>query len=102
MGVPFFDSKQHYRLIKDEVDAHVQRVMDSCRFVLGENVKCFEREFARFCGTEYAVGVANGTDAFGKHTSSCRRQDACSTSKPLFEHLFRLGSHVESEADGMG
>ncbi len=71
MGVPFFDSKQHYRLIKDEVDAHVQRVMDSCRFVLGKNVKCFEREFASFCGTEYAVGVANGTDALRLALLAC-------------------------------
>jgi dTDP-4-amino-4,6-dideoxygalactose transaminase len=71
MGVPFFDSKQHYRLIKDEVDVHVQRVMDSCRFVLGENVKCFEREFASFCGTEDAVGVANGTDALHLALLAC-------------------------------
>ena len=71
MGVPFFDSKQHYRLIKDEVDAHVQRVMDSCRFVLGENVDSFEREFARFCGTDYAMGVANGTDALHLALLAC-------------------------------
>jgi len=71
MGVPFFDSKQHYRSIKDEVDAHVKRVMDSCRFVLGENVDSFEREFARFCGTDYAVGVANGTDALHLALLAC-------------------------------
>lgn len=71
MGVPFFDSKQHYRLIKDEVDARVKRVMDSCRFVLGENVDSFEREFARFCGTDYAMGVANGTDALHLALLAC-------------------------------
>jgi len=62
-GVPFFDLKQEYQSIKDEVNASVQQVMDGCRFVLGENVNSFEKEFASFCGTEYAVGVANGTDA---------------------------------------
>ncbi|GAI38270.1 unnamed protein product, partial [marine sediment metagenome] len=51
MGVPFFDSRKQYESIKDEVNAGVQQVMDSCRFVLGENVKSFEKEFASFCET---------------------------------------------------
>ncbi len=61
--VPFLDLKQQYRSIKDEVNASVQQVIDSCSFVLGENVNSLEKEFASFCGTEHAVGVANGTDA---------------------------------------
>jgi len=63
MKVPFLDLRQQYRSIKDEVNANVQQVMDGCRFVLGKNVNSFEKEFASFCGIEYAVGVANGTDA---------------------------------------
>ena len=63
MGVPFLDLKQEYQSIKDEVNASVQQVMEDCRFVLGENVSSFEKEFASFCGTDYAMGVANGTDA---------------------------------------
>jgi len=62
-GVPFLDLKQEYQSIKDEVNVSLQQVMDSCRFVLGESVNSFEKEFASFCGTKYAVGVANGTDA---------------------------------------
>ena len=71
MGVLFLDLRQQYRSIKDEVNASVQQVMDSCRFVLGENVKSFEKEFASFCGTEYAVGVANGTDALRLALLAC-------------------------------
>ena len=63
MEVPFLDLKKQYQSIKDEVNVNVQQVMDSGRFVLGENVRSFEKEFASFCGTEYAVGMANGTDA---------------------------------------
>ena len=37
--------------------------MEKSYFILGENVAAFEREFADYCGTQYAVGVANGTDA---------------------------------------
>jgi dTDP-4-amino-4,6-dideoxygalactose transaminase len=71
MKVPFLDLRQQYWSIKDEVSAGVQQVMDSCRFVLGENVNSFEKEFASFCGTEYAVGVANGTDALRLALLAC-------------------------------
>ena len=40
-----------------------ERVLDSRRFVLGDEVAAFEREFAAFCGVAECVGVANGTDA---------------------------------------
>ncbi len=63
MEVPFLDLTRQYRSIKDEVNAGARQVMEDCRFILGENVENFEREFASFCETEYAVGVANGTDA---------------------------------------
>jgi len=71
MGVPFFDSNEQYQSIKGEVNTNVQRVMDSCRFVLGENVNSFEKEFASFCGTEYAAGVANGTDGLRLALLAC-------------------------------
>jgi len=71
MGVPFFDSNEQYQSIKGEVNTNVQRVMNSCRFVLGENVNSFEREFASFCGTEYAAGVANGTDGLRLALLAC-------------------------------
>jgi len=71
MEVPFLDLKKQYQSIKDEVNAGVQQVMDSGRFVLGENVKSFEKEFAGFCGTDYTVGVANGTDALRLALLAC-------------------------------
>ena len=71
MGVPFLDLKLQYRLVKNEINANVQHVMDSCSFILGENVRFFEKDFASFCGTEYAVGVANGTDALRLALLAC-------------------------------
>jgi dTDP-4-amino-4,6-dideoxygalactose transaminase len=38
-------------------------VIDSQHFILGPEVEAFEKEVAAYCGTKYAVGVANGTDA---------------------------------------
>ena len=40
-----------------------EKVISSNRFVGGEEVEAFEREWARYCGTDQAIGVGNGTDA---------------------------------------
>jgi len=38
-------------------------VLESGRFILGQNVSEFEKEFAAYCGSKYCVGVASGLDA---------------------------------------
>ena len=49
--------------LQDELEAAVQRVVRSGRYVLGEEVSAFEEAFAAFCGTRHCIGVGNGTDA---------------------------------------
>ncbi len=61
--IPFVDLKAQYLTIKDEIDAAIRDVVESSHFVLGEQVEAFEADFARFCGTEYALGVNSGTSA---------------------------------------
>ena len=63
MQVPFLDLKAQYKSIKDEIDQAIQQVIDSCSFAGGPFVEKFEKEFAQFCGCEYAVGVGSGTEA---------------------------------------
>lgn len=46
-----------------EISGAIQRVLESGRYILGEEVLGFEREFAAFLGRKHAVGVASGTDA---------------------------------------
>ncbi len=41
----------------------VTRVLDSQRFVLGPDAEALERELAPYCGAQFAVGCANGSDA---------------------------------------
>lgn len=48
---------------KEEYKEQFSRVLDSGWFVLGEQVKVFEEEFAAYCGTKYCLGVASGLDA---------------------------------------
>ncbi|HAX61811.1 MAG TPA: transcriptional regulator, partial [Elusimicrobia bacterium] len=57
------DLSASYPEIRAEIDAAVKNVLDKTNFILGDEVKKFEQEFASYCGVKYAVGVANGTDA---------------------------------------
>jgi dTDP-4-amino-4,6-dideoxygalactose transaminase len=61
--VPFLDLSRGIAALRPELDAAVAGVLDGGRFVGGEPVERFEREFAAWVGTSYAVGVASGTDA---------------------------------------
>ena len=61
--MPFVDLRRQYQTIKDEVNAQIQKVLEGGQFILGENVRLFEEEFANYCNVKYAVGVASGSDA---------------------------------------
>jgi dTDP-4-amino-4,6-dideoxygalactose transaminase len=63
MAVPLFDTSSTLRPLRDQMSEAIERVLDSERYILGEEVRAFEREFAAYCGTTHAVGVANGTEA---------------------------------------
>lgn len=63
MKVPLLDLQAQYAAIKSEVDAAVRDVLDRQQFVLGDKVEQLEEQVAGYVGTEYAVGVASGTDA---------------------------------------
>ncbi|MEJ2733065.1 MAG: DegT/DnrJ/EryC1/StrS family aminotransferase [Anaerolineae bacterium] len=63
MEVPFVDLRSEHRILRDELNEAIQQVMDRSDFALGKDVSLFEEEFARFCGTEYAVGVDSGLAA---------------------------------------
>ena len=52
-----------YRSLKPDIDAAVARALDSGWYILGQEGRGFEAEFAGFLGAEAAVGCANGTDA---------------------------------------
>ena len=61
--IPFINLKSQYLKIKDEIDNAIKSVFDSGVFILGKNVKLFEKEFSDYCNCKYGIGVASGTDA---------------------------------------
>src|SRR5215213_10533177 len=71
MPVPFVDLQAQYRSIKAEVDAAIQRVLDTSAFILGREVEAFERDFAEYVGARECVGVSNGTAALHLALMAC-------------------------------
>jgi dTDP-4-amino-4,6-dideoxygalactose transaminase len=63
MKVPFLDLKAHHAPIVDEFEGAIREVIESSAFAGGPFVERFEGEFAAYCGSKYAIGVGNGTDA---------------------------------------
>ncbi len=61
--IPFLDLKSINLAYRDELSSACQRVIDSGWYVMGTEVKEFEKEFADYCGVTHALGVANGLDA---------------------------------------
>lgn len=62
-SVPYSALATEASLVKTELMRAVENVLDSGRYVLGPEVAAFEREFAEYCQTKFAAGVANGTCA---------------------------------------
>ncbi len=60
---PFLELSRAHLEIADEINSALQNVMSRGDFILGAEVENFEREWANYCGTRGAFGVANGTDA---------------------------------------
>lgn len=61
--IPFLDLDAPYIELKSQLDEAIARVVSSGWFIGGGEVDAFETEYAKYCGTKYAVGVANGLDA---------------------------------------
>lgn len=61
--IPFLDMKSPYTELKEEFDEAYHRVMESGRYIFGEEVEAFEEEFAAKCGVKYCIGVGNGLEA---------------------------------------
>lgn len=71
MIVPQADPKANYLAHREEIDAAVMRVLNAGAYILGEETRLFEQEFASYIGQRYAVGVASGTDALFLALRAC-------------------------------
>jgi len=63
MKIPLLDLKRQYKMIKEEVDFEIEKVLSSAHYINGLNVKSIEEEIAGYVRAKHAISVANGTDA---------------------------------------
>ena len=63
MNIPFLSLKDVTALHGDEINAAVTRVVNSGWYLQGKENERFEADYAKFIGTKYAIGCANGLDA---------------------------------------
>ncbi|WP_434980530.1 DegT/DnrJ/EryC1/StrS family aminotransferase [Daejeonia sp. YH14] len=61
--IPYLDLKKINQPYEEIIPAISQKILESGWYILGKEVENFEKNFAEYCGTKYAVGVGNGLDA---------------------------------------
>jgi dTDP-4-amino-4,6-dideoxygalactose transaminase len=71
MNTPLVDLQAQYQSIRADIDAAIARVIRDTAFIGGPYLKAFEESFAEYCGTKYAIGVSNGTDALRLALLAC-------------------------------
>lgn len=63
MNIKLMDLSRQYNPIKKQILNNVEKIIDSTNFIMGENVKEFEKEFSEYIGVKHSISVGNGTDA---------------------------------------
>ena len=63
--------KAQYLAHQTEIDEAIRRVLEGGRYILGEEVKSFEAEFASFIGVGHGIGVGSGTEALHVALAAC-------------------------------
>ena len=63
MKVPFFDLAVQFKSLEDEIKSALEEVFRSQQFIMGFQVQALEKTISQYCRTQYAIGVASGSDA---------------------------------------
>jgi dTDP-4-amino-4,6-dideoxygalactose transaminase len=61
--IPFLDLAAQNSQVASDLRSAFDAVLASGQYILGEQVRAFETEFAQYCGVDHVVGVSNGSDA---------------------------------------
>ena len=61
--IKFLDLQKINVAYQEQFQEKMKLVLEKGWFILGDEVKLFETNFASYCGTKYCIGVANGLDA---------------------------------------
>ena len=63
MNIPFVNPSLQYKALRKQILQKFDEISLTGNYILGKEVEDFEKNFAEYCGTSYAMGVGNGSDA---------------------------------------
>lgn len=63
MKIKLIDLKKQHDLVQKDILADIENMFDNSNFIMGDNVKQFEKEFSEYLGVKHCISVGNGTDA---------------------------------------
>jgi len=86
MSIPFYDIRQENLAFAPEFYAAFEEILKSGRFVLGNQLTCFEKELADYLNVNQVIGLKSGTDAlyFGLRTLGIKKGDEVITTPFTF------------------
>lgn len=70
--IPVASPLDQYKKFQKEIEEAIKKVLEGGRYILGDEVSGFEKEFAGFLGAKHSTGVANGTEAISLALKSCK------------------------------
>lgn len=63
MKVPFVNLGLQYQSIRNQIINKFDELSKKGEYILGKELENFENDFSKYCGTKFAIGVGNGSDA---------------------------------------
>ena len=63
MKINFNDIYNQDKILLPKIYKNIKKIIKKSNFILGDEVKIFEKNFSKFTKTKYCVGCANGSDA---------------------------------------
>ena len=63
MKITFSNPKAQYLSHKKEINKAILKVLESGYYILGQELNLFEKEFSKYIGCKYGIGVGSGTEA---------------------------------------
>lgn len=69
--IPQTDPRANYLAHAGEIDAAIAATLQAGHYILGQQTKAFEEEFAAYLGIKHAIGVGSGTEALHIALRAC-------------------------------
>ena len=73
----FNDLSKQWEVIKNDVTPRLNALFQKSDFIGGKAIEQFEKNFAKYCGTKFGVGVSNGTDALKISLAALKLESPC-------------------------